>query len=73
MPMALHQTARFRNNSMLSHERSIKKLGRYLYHSKKEDIVYTSDISKGLECYVDADFAGGWSQSDANDADNFMP
>jgi len=29
-------------------------------------------MSKGLECYADADFAGGWSNVDANDSDNVM-
>ncbi|KAL7550147.1 LOW QUALITY PROTEIN: hypothetical protein ACHAWF_013388 [Thalassiosira exigua] len=28
--------------------------------------------SKGLECYVDTYFSGGWSQADANDADNII-
>ena len=72
MSMAVHQTARFCNNPMLSHEKAIKRLGRYLYHTKNEGIVYNPDISKGLECYVDADFAGGWTQADASDADNVM-
>ena len=57
---------------MLLHDRAIKRLGRYLYHTKKEVIVYTPDTSKGLECYVDADFAGDWWQSDTNDSDNVM-
>ena len=58
MSMAVHQTARFRNIPMLSHEKSIKRLGRYLYHTKKEGIIYNPDTSKILECYVDADLAG---------------
>ena len=70
--MAVHQTARFCNNPMLTHEKAIKRLGRYLYHTKNEGIVYNPDTSKGLECFVDADFAGGWSQADASDADNVM-
>ena len=28
--------------------------------------------SKGLECFVDADFAGGWSKDDAYDPDNVL-
>ena len=27
---------------------------------------------KGLECYVDADFAGGWTQADASNAENVL-
>ena len=70
--MAVHQTARFCNNPMLSHKKEIKCLGRYLSHTRKEGIVYNPDISKGLECYVDADFVGGWQESNADDAYNVM-
>ena len=31
-------------------------------------IVYKPNIEKGIECYVDADFAGGWAQSDVHNA-----
>ena len=41
-------------------------------HIKKEGIIYNPDISKGIECYVDADFAGVWSQELGDDADNVM-
>ena len=35
MSMAVHQTAHFSNSPMLLHEKAIKHLGRYLYHTKK--------------------------------------
>ena len=50
MPMEVHQTARFSNNPMLAHEKPIKRMGCYLYHTKKEVIVYNPDTFKGLEC-----------------------
>ena len=59
MSMALHQTSCFCNNPMLSHEKAIKRLGRYLSHTRKEGIVYNPDTLKGLEYYVDAEFVGG--------------
>ena len=49
MSMAVHQPARFCNQPMLTHEKAIKRLGRYLYHTKSEGIVYNPDTSKGLE------------------------
>jgi hypothetical protein len=30
------------------------------------------DKSKGIEVYIDADFAGGWSSADADNADNVL-
>ena len=70
MSMAVHQTAHFCNNPMQSHEKAIKRLGRYSSNTRKEGIVYSPNTSKGLECDVDADFAGGWKEADADDVDN---
>ena len=33
-------------------------------------MIYTSDSKRGIEVWVDADFAGGWDPSEAGDADN---
>ena len=57
---------------MLSNEKAIKRLGRYLSHTRKEGIVYNPDTSKGFKCYVDADFAGGWQEANADNADNVI-
>ena len=48
MSMSVHQTARFCDKPMLLHEKAIKQLGRYLYHIKRDGIVYNLDITKGL-------------------------
>jgi hypothetical protein len=48
------------------------RIGRYLLGTRTRGIIYEPDSSKGLECYVDADFAGGWSNENADDADNIM-
>ena len=70
--MAVHQTAHFPNNSMLSHKKSIMHIGRYLLDTRKCGITYKPDKSKGLEFYVNANFAGGWSQANANNANNVL-
>ncbi len=57
---------------MLSHERLIMRIGRYLLNTHERSIIYKPDKTNGLECYVDADFAGGWSQADAENADNIL-
>ena len=48
------------------------RIGRYLLDTRKRGIIYKPDKSKGLECYVGADFAGGWSQANADNADNIL-
>ena len=35
-------------------------------------IVYKTDKEKGINCYVYAEFAGGWSQADADNVENVM-
>ncbi len=70
--MAVHQTARFSNQPMLSHKKAIICIGWYLLDTCSHGIVYKPDTTKGLECYVDADFAGGWSQANSDYAKNIL-
>ena len=67
--MAVHQAARFYIDPKLFHERAVKRIGRYLLGNKNKSNIFRPDSSKGVECYVHADFAGGWSKADANNAD----
>lgn len=62
--MAVHQCARFNSNPKLSHERAVKRIVRYLLDSRDKGLVFRPDLSRGLECFVDADFAGGWKDGD---------
>ena len=57
---------------MLSHEKAIMCLGCYLLDTRKCSIIYKPDCLKGLECNVDADFAGGWTQANASNAENVL-
>ena len=67
--IAVHQAARFFINPKISHERAVKRIGHYLFVNKDRGIIFKTQSSKGVECYVDADFAVGWSNVDANNAD----
>ena len=70
--MPVHQTAHFCNDPKLSHEQAITRIGRYLLGSRNKGIKYKVDLSKGLGCYVDADFAERWDQTNPHDASNLM-
>jgi hypothetical protein len=70
--MAVYQTAHFSNQPMLSHKKMIMQLGRYLLDMRRRRIIYKPDKNMGLECYVNADFAGGWSQADSDNAENVL-
>ena len=68
----VHQCARFSIDPKRSHERAITRIGRYLLTSRDRGIIYKPDMNRGLECYVDADFAGSWQKADAESADAVM-
>ena len=65
--MAVQQCARFNNNPKKSHEEAVKRICRYLLKTKHRGLILKPDKSKGLECYVDADFAGSWSSHSSHD------
>ncbi len=62
--MAVHQCARFNNDPKLCHEQAIKHICKYLLGTMDKGLIFKSDYSRGLECFVDADFAGGWASGD---------
>ena len=72
LAMAVHQCARFSIRPMLSHERAVKRIGRYLLATKDKGITFKIDKNKGMECFVDADFAGCWSKEDPDEPDNVL-
>ncbi len=68
--MAVHQCARFSINPMHSHEQAVMRVGRYLLSTCKKGMIHKSESTKGIEVYVDADFAGGWDPAGAMNAGN---
>ena len=47
--MATNQCARFNNDPHLSHERAVKRIGRYLLDTRDKGMIYRPDITRGLE------------------------
>ena len=70
--MAVHQCARFNNNPMLSHEKAVKRIVKYLKHHPDRGIIYKVEKPRELECHVDADFTGNWDQAYSENAENFL-
>lgn len=56
MSMATHQSARCCITAWLSHHRAVYCIGRY------PKAIKDKEMNKGLNCYVDADFVGGWDK-----------
>ena len=70
--MATHQCARFNANPKLCHERAVKRICKYLLGTMDKGIIFRPDHSKGLECHVDADFAGGWADGDSSNPESVL-
>eukprot|EP00957_Ditylum_brightwellii_P135922 10367277-Ditylum_brightwellii.AAC.1 len=70
--MGVHQCARFTNKPMLFHERALQCIVKYLSTTTDREIVYDPDPNLGIQCYVNADFAGSWSKADADNPENVM-
>ena len=58
--MAVHQCARYSREPMSSHEIAVIRIDRCLSDVAGRGLTWKVDKIKGLECYVDADFVGGW-------------
>ncbi len=59
---AVHQCARFCENPKMTHEKAVKRIVRYLKRTKDQGLILHVDKNKGLECFVDADFAGSFKK-----------
>ena len=70
--MAVHQCARFSIDPRITHERAIMRIGKYLLGTRDKGIRFTPDKSRGIECFVDADFAGSWDKADAGNPENVL-
>ena len=57
---------------MISHERAITRICRYLLLAKDKGMIYRLNRLLGLQCFVEADFVGGWMQVDADNSENLM-
>jgi hypothetical protein len=64
--MATYQFARF---SIRLHELAVMRIRGYLLLTKERGMISKPDLARGLEVFVDANFAGGWDPEDAENAD----
>ena len=65
--MAVQQCARFCNEPQQQHAEALKRICRYLLRTKDKGLVLKPDPTRGLECYVDADWAGSWQHRSCTD------
>jgi hypothetical protein len=64
---AVHQCARFTHAPRQIHAAAIKAIARYLIKTHDKGLIMCPSGDLGVDCYVDADFAGLWLQEDHQD------
>jgi hypothetical protein len=64
---AVHQAARFTHAPRKSHGQAVKRIVRYLVGTADKGTKFIPDLTQGLDCYVDADFAGLYGYEDDQD------
>lgn len=72
LTMSVQQCARFCNNPSREHEEAVKRICRYLLKTKNQGLILRPDSTRGLECHVDADFAGTWQDRSAHDPSSVL-
>ena len=59
---SVSQVARFSHSPKQVHAKAVKTIVRYLSGTKSKGVIYKRPDKLGLDCYVDADFAGLYGQ-----------
>ena len=57
---AVHQCAKFNSCPKRVHEEAVMRIGRYLKRTANRGTILTPNGTHKLDCFVDADFAGGF-------------
>jgi hypothetical protein len=48
------------------------KIGKYLLNNRDRGIKFYPDKTRGIECFVDADFSGSWDKADTDNPENVL-
>ena len=62
---AKHPVVIFSANPKASHDKGVKRIIKYLKGTKENELIMYLKNDKGLECFVDTDFAVGWSTNES--------
>ena len=65
--MTVHQASKFWTEPKACHNAAVKLIGKYLLGTAEDCLAYELDDAKGLEIFVDVDFAGGFDTANAED------
>ena len=61
---AVHQCARFTHDPRAPHSKAVKQIVRYLKGTKTKGLIFSINPDPTVDCFVDADFAGGFRKDE---------
>ena len=61
---AVHQCARFTHDPRTPHSKAVKQIVRYLKGTQNKGLIMSIDRDPKVDCFVDADFAGGFRKDE---------
>ena len=64
---AVSQCARYTFCPKLSHEKDLKRIGRYLKGTNTKRLIMKPRPDLNIDCYVNSDFTGLWGYEDSQD------
>jgi hypothetical protein len=64
---AVSQCSRFIHSTKCLQEIALKRIGKYLKHTRGKGLVLKPSKNLNIDCFVDADFCGLWLQEDNHD------
>jgi hypothetical protein len=67
LTLAVSQCSRFIHCTKRSHELALIRIGQYLKLTRDKGLILRPTDEMGIDCYVDADFAGLWNVEDPQD------
>ena len=67
LTFAVSQCARYTFCPKLSHEKALKRIGRYLQGTRDKGLIMKPTTELNVDCYVDSDFTGLWGYEDDQD------
>ena len=72
LDFSMNQCTHFCENPRLNHKKDVHKVIRFLKSTKLNIMIFTPDQNKSIECYVDANFTGGWNSIDSDNPANVL-
>ena len=70
--IATYQVSKFSSDPKVPHFNTVKRIVKYLVYTKYKGLIIIPNILKGLECFVDMDFARAYDKENSENPENIL-